>query len=178
MSYRHSRARRDFESQLALATKELAALYKFASKKGCGERLLAAYYVFAYSQLEVFIKTFVEDSIGVLNNGCPAFDKWPDLMLGYHLHKSENLAADYRRFSQDSDEGVILEKVAHTARKIGLWSTGAVKLRVADASDFLEKKISISKKLAAAIQKAGGEADLGIGRKSRKDKRRNDPDVA
>jgi|WetSurMetagenome_2_1015567.scaffolds.fasta_scaffold349141_1 hypothetical protein len=140
MSYRHSRARRDFESQLALATKELAALYKFASKKGCGERLLAAYYVFAYSQLEVFIKTFVEDSIGVLNNGCPAFDKWPDLMLGYHLHKSENLAADYRRFSQDSDEGVILEKVAHTARKIGLWSTGAVKLRVADASDFLEKK--------------------------------------
>lgn len=140
MSYRRSRARCDFESQLALATKELATLYKLAHKKGCDERLLAAYYVFAYSQLEVYIKSIVEDSIDALNNLRLAFDKWPDLMLGYHLHKSENLAAGYRRFSHDADEGAILEKVAQTARKIGAWSTGADGLTAANASDFLEKK--------------------------------------
>jgi hypothetical protein len=140
MSYRRSRARRDFESQLALATKELATLYKFAHKEGCGERLLAAYYVFAYTQLEVFIKSIVEDSIGVLNDVRPAFDKWPDLMLGYHLHKSENLAGDYRRFSHDADESVIMEKVAQAARKIGSWSTGVIALKITNTSDFLDKK--------------------------------------
>lgn len=140
MSYQCTRARRDFESQLAHVSKELATLYKLARKEGCGERLLAAYYVLAYSQIEVYIKSIVEDSIDALNNARPTFDKWPDLMLGYHLHKSENLAAGYRRFSLDDDEGPILEKVAQTARKIGAWSTGTIGLTAADASDFLEKK--------------------------------------
>lgn len=140
MSYRRSRARREFESQLGLAEQELGALYKFAHKQGSGVRLLAAYYVFAYSQLEVYIKGLVEDSLNALNTSGPAFDKWPDLMLGYLLHKSENLAADYRRFSLNEDEGAILEKVAQTARKIASWSTGTATLRAADAADFLEKK--------------------------------------
>jgi hypothetical protein len=121
-------------------TKELATIYKLARKDGCGERLLAAYYVFAYSQLEVYIKTIVEDAIDTLNNTRPTFDKWPDLMLGYQLHKSENLAAGYRRFSHDGDEGLILEQVAKTARKIVAWSTGVVGFTAANASDFLEKK--------------------------------------
>ena len=140
MSYQLTRARRDFESQLVLATKELSTLYKLARKKGYGERLMAAYFVFAYSQLEVYIKSIVEDSIATINIFGPAFEKWPDLMLGYHLHKSENLAADYLRFSHDADEGAVLEKVAQIARKIGSWSTGATGFRVADASNFLEKK--------------------------------------
>ncbi|WP_180721024.1 HEPN domain-containing protein [Paraburkholderia largidicola] len=119
---------------------ELAPLYKFAHKHGGGSRLLAAYYVFAYSQLEVYIKSFVEDSLSALAASSPPFDKWPDLMLGYLLHKSEKLAADYRRYSVDEDEGAILGKVAQAARKIASWSTGVPGLTAADAADFLEKK--------------------------------------
>lgn len=140
MSYRCSRARRAFEAQLHQAMQELAPLYKFALKHGGGSRLLAAYYVFAYSQFEVYIKTFVEDSLNTLNITKPTFDRWPDLMLGYLLHKGENLAADYRRFSVDEDEGAILEKVAKTAKKIASWSVGTAASLEADAADFLEKK--------------------------------------
>jgi hypothetical protein len=140
MSYRCSRARREFETQLDLAVQELAPLYKFAHEKGCGARLLAAYYIFAYSQFEVYIKGIVEDSLNALNTTTPPFDKWPDLMLGYFLHKGERLGADYRRFSVDEDEGAILEKVARAARKIASWSTGAAAPTAANAADFLEKK--------------------------------------
>lgn len=140
MSYRRSRARREFETQLDRAIQELAPLYKFAQKQGGSSRLLAAYYVFAYSQFEVYIKSLVEDSLNVLNTSTPALDKWPDLMLGYLLHKSEKLAADYRRFSVDDDEGAILKKVAQTARKIASWSAGSGGLTAADAADFLDKK--------------------------------------
>lgn len=140
MSYRCSRARREFEAQLRSAMQELAPLYKFAHKQGGGSRLLAAYYVFAYSQLEVYIKSFVEDSLNALNTFNPAFDKWPDLMLGYLLHKGEKLAADYRRYSLDEDERAILEKVAQIAKKIASWSMGTAKITAVDAADFLEKK--------------------------------------
>lgn len=140
MSYRRSRARREFEIQLDQAMKELALLYKFAQKQGGGSRLLAIYYVFAYSQLEVYIRSLVEDSLNVMNTSAPAFDKWPDLMLGYLLHKSEKLAADYRRFSINDDEGAILKQVAQTARKIASWSMGAAEFTAVDAADFLEKK--------------------------------------
>jgi hypothetical protein len=140
MSYRRSRARREFESQMDMAEHELIVLYRFAQQQGSGARLLAAYYVFVYTQLEVYIKGFVEDSLKAVNTSCPAFDVWPDLMLGYHLHKSENLAADYRRFSVDDDEGAILEKVAQIARKIAEWSRGTAPLRADEAADFLEKK--------------------------------------
>lgn len=140
MSYRRSRARREFESQLDVAEQELAALYKVAHKQGSSSRLLAAYYVFAYSQLEVYIKGFVEDSLNAFNISAPGFNKWPDLMLGYLLHKGEHLAADYRRFSLDADEGAILEKVAQVARKIASWSTGSATLGLVDAAEFLEKK--------------------------------------
>src|ERR1022692_1107571 len=103
MSYRCSRARRDFESQLREAKQEVAALYQLANKNGSSARLLAAYYVFAYSQLEVYIKEFVEDCLGALNTFSPKFDKWPDLMLGFLLHRRENLGACYRRFHVDED---------------------------------------------------------------------------
>lgn len=142
MSYRHSRARRSFESQLDQALLELTPLYRIAIKNGGGggARLLAAYYVFAFAQFEVYIKSFVEDSLNAMSVSSPAFDKWPDLMLAYLLHKGENLGAEYRRFGINEDEGAILEKVAQTARKIAAWGDGGVIPTVVDAAAFLEKR--------------------------------------
>ncbi|MGA4045537.1 HEPN domain-containing protein [Ralstonia nicotianae] len=140
MSYRCSRARREFENQLNLADQELAPLYKYVKNKGGAPRLLAAYYVFAFSQLEVYIKNFVEDSLNAFNAAAPSLDKWPDLMLGYLLHKGEKLATDYRRYGYDEDEGAIIKKVACSARTIASWSTGTAGLAAAEAVDFLDKK--------------------------------------
>ena len=142
MTYQRSRARRAFEFQIDQALKELTPLYKFAKKNGGagGTRLLGAYYVFAFSQLEVYIKSFVEDSLTAVNASSPTFDKWPDLMLAYLLHKSENLGADYRKFSTSEDEGAILERVAKTARKIAAWGAGGPITTVVDTAAFLEKK--------------------------------------
>jgi len=141
MSYRCSRARREFESQLAQAVQELGPLYQHAIKcGGGGSRLLAAYYVFAFAQLEVYIKSFVEDSINALSTSSPTFDKWPDLMMGYLLHRSDSLGADYQKFGISEDEGAILEKVAQTARKIAAWSSGGAVPTSLEAADFLEKK--------------------------------------
>ena len=140
MSYHRSKARKEFEEQLKLAVAELSLLYKFAHKKGASSRLLGAYYVFAYSQLEVYIKTFVEDVINTFNQSEVHIDKWPDMMLGYLLHKTENLGADYRRYSLDEDEGAISKKVALAARKIKLWASGEGGFITAESSDFLDKK--------------------------------------
>lgn len=140
MSYQRSRARREFENQLDIAVLELTPLYRLARGSAGGSRILAVYYVFAYSQFEVYLKSFIEDLISTLNTENPSFDKWPDLMLGYLLHKSEALAAGYRRFNHDENEAAILEKLAQTARKIALWSAGAGGVAAADAADFLDKK--------------------------------------
>lgn len=140
MTYRRSRARLEFELQVQHTTVELAPIYKFAQKNGGGARLLAVYYIFAYSQLEIYVKSIVEDALGAFNSTTPEFHKWPDLMLGYLLHKSENLAADYRRFAVDEDEGALLKKVAQAARKVGQWSSGSVRIDFVNPSDFLEKK--------------------------------------
>jgi RiboL-PSP-HEPN len=142
MSYRCSRARREFESQLHQAVHELNPLYKYAIKSGGGggARLLAAYYVFAFAQLEVYIKSFVEDSINAFSTSSPNFDKWPDLMLGYLLHRSDNLGAEYQKFGISEDEGAILAKVAQTARKIAAWGGGGAMPTTVEAAAFLEKK--------------------------------------
>lgn len=140
MSYRRSRARCEFESQLDQAVNELTPLYRFAVSGGSGSRLLAAYYVFAFAQFEVYIKSFVEDSINALSASSPSFDKWPDLMMGYLLHKGANLGANYRKFSTSEDEGAILEQVAQTARKVATWSGGGSMPAIIDAGAFLEKK--------------------------------------
>lgn len=142
MSYRCSRARRAFEAQLDQVLLEIAPLYRVAIKNGGGgaARLLAAYYVFAFAQLEVFIKSFVEDSIAAVSASSPAFANWPDLMLAYLLHKSDNLGAEYKRFGINDDENAILEKVAQTARKIAAWGGGGAIPTAVDAAAFLEKK--------------------------------------
>jgi len=142
MSYRCTRARRTFETQLDQALLEITPLYRIATKNGGGggARLLAAYYVFAFAQLEVYIKSFVEDSITAVSVSSPALDKWPDLMLAYLLHKGENLGAEYRRFGINDDEGAILDKVAQTARKIAAWGAGGESPTAVDASAFLDKK--------------------------------------
>jgi hypothetical protein len=140
MSYKTSRARREFEAQLDSAIRELIPLYKIAQRHSGSSRLLAAYYIFAYSQLEVYIGSLVEDCLNVLNSSAPAFDKLPDLMLGYLVHKSEDLATEYGRFNVNGDEGAILKKVSQTARKIASWSSGASAVTAALATDFLDKK--------------------------------------
>lgn len=139
MSYHRSRARKEFEDQLALAIREITPLHKLATSNGSGPRLLAVYYVFAFSQLEVYIKTFVEDSVCTLNDAAPPIALLPDSMLGYLLHRGQNLAADYRRFGAQEDERFILEKVARAARKIVEWNAVG-KVNIANAAEFLEKK--------------------------------------
>jgi hypothetical protein len=142
MSYRRTRARREFEKQLDDALRELRPLYNYAVKGGggAGARLLAAYYVFAFAQLEVYIKSFVEDSLSAFSTASPSFDKWPDTMMAYLLHKSENLGGEYRRFGIEDDEGAILTKVAQTARKVAIWGGGGTSPISLQAHAFLEKK--------------------------------------
>lgn len=83
MSYRRSRARRTFETQLSQARVELIPLHRLAIKNGGGgeARLLAAYFVFSFAQLEVYIKNLVEDSLATVATSGASFDKWPDLMM-------------------------------------------------------------------------------------------------
>jgi hypothetical protein len=126
--------------QIAMGVRELLPLYAIARKQGGGPRLLAAYYIFAYSQFEVYIKTVVEDSLAALTASPPPIDRWPDLMLGYLLHKTENLASNYRRYSIDEDETAIMKKVAETARKIVEWGSGSSVITAPSSSDFLDKK--------------------------------------
>lgn len=142
MSYRRTRARREFESQLDQVLLELPALYRAAASSGggAGSRLLAAYYVFAFAQLEVYIRSFVEDSLSAISASSPSFDRWPDQMMAYLLHKGEKLGAEYRKFGINEDEGAILLKLAATARKIAAWGNGGVFPAPLDASEFLEKK--------------------------------------
>ncbi|MGA9655526.1 MAG: HEPN domain-containing protein [Polyangia bacterium] len=122
------------------ALQKLGPLYKFAKDHGHGSRLLAAYYVLAYSQLEAYIKRLVEDSLNTLNKSTVALDKWPDPILGYLLHRTEKLADDYRHYSHSEDESAIIDRVAKTARKIAAWSAGRSVLPQAEATHFLERK--------------------------------------
>jgi hypothetical protein len=142
MTYHRTRARREFEIQVDDAVRELRNLHNHALKAGgsAGSRLLAAYYVFAFAQFEVYIKSLVEDSLNAIISSSPPFDKWPDMMMAYLLHKSENLGAEYRRFGIDDDEGAILSKVAETARKVAVWGEGGRAPTAVQAGAFLEKK--------------------------------------
>jgi hypothetical protein len=141
MSYRRSRARQTFELQIDQALQELAPLYKLSQKgPGGGPRLLAAYYVFAFAQLEVYVRSFVEDSLAAVQSANPTFEKWPDLMLAYLLHKGFDLGSEYRKFGIGEDEGAILAKVAETARKVAAWGTGDAAPAIVNPAAFLEKK--------------------------------------
>jgi hypothetical protein len=159
MTYMRSRARIEFETKLTHTTIELVPLYKHAQAHGGGSRLLAAYYVLAYAELEVYLRTLVEDSLVALSSSSPSLDRIPDSMLGYLLHKSEKLAANYRRFSVDDDEGAVLKKVAQTAKKIASWSNGSAILTSADANEFLDKKAYPSpKNLPQLFRRLGVES--------------------
>jgi len=110
-----------------------------AGTSGGASRLLGAYYVFAFGQLEAYIKTIVEDILGAISGSTPAFDKWPDLLLGYFLHKGEDLGNAYRKFGHNEDEGAILEFVARSARKVVEWESGGTMPGLQPAA-FLDKK--------------------------------------
>lgn len=142
MTYKCTRARKTFETQIEQALKELVPLYKIAIRAsgGGGPRLLAAYYVFAFAQLEVYVKSFVEDSVSAVKAASPTFNKWPDLMMAYLLHKNEELGAGYRKYGINEDEAAILQKVAETARKVAEWGNGTYPFKAIDASDYLDRK--------------------------------------
>lgn len=140
MTYHSTRARREFDEQIRRSLSELLPLYKLAQSNGCSSRVLAAYYIFAYSQLEVYIKSLVEDSIAAFNIASPRFEHWPDLMLGYLLHQGEALGVEYRRYHNEQDEAAVLRKLAKTARKIAHWSGGRQSIEAARAAEFLSTK--------------------------------------
>jgi hypothetical protein len=142
MSYRRSRARRTFEAQLDLTMAELMPLHRLAVKKGGGSasRLLGAYYVLAFAQLEVYVGSLVEDSLAAITTAQPAFSKWPDLMMAYLLHRGEDLAGHYRAFSIKEDEGTLLTAIAGTARKLATWSDGGAPPAAIDPAVFLDRK--------------------------------------
>lgn len=140
MTYKRSRARREFESQIQLTRSELASLHRGAQSAGAsGSRLLGAYYVFAFAQLEVYVRTLVEDSVQALYSTTPIPSRLPDLMVGYLLHKGEELGAEYRRYYTSEDEGALLDRVASTVRRAAAWEAGGPAI-VLDAAAFLDKK--------------------------------------
>lgn len=140
MSYRRSRARREFESRIQQTRLELADLHRRAVAAGAsGSRLLGAYYVFAFAQLEVYVRTLVEDSIQALYATSPTPSRLPDLMIGYLLHKGGELGAEYRRFSTNEDEGALLDRVASSVRRTTAWEAGGPAITL-DAAAFLDKK--------------------------------------
>jgi hypothetical protein len=125
---------------MRLTRSELSTLHRRALKAGVdSSRLLGVYYVFAFAQLEVYVRTIVEDSIQALYSTSPTPDVLPDLMLGYLLHKGEGIGAEYRKFSTSEDEGALLEAVARAIRKATAWGGGGPGV-VLGASAFLEKK--------------------------------------
>jgi hypothetical protein len=142
MSYRMSRARRTFEKQVALTLAELTPLHRVALKNGAGSasRLLGAYYVLVFAQLEVYVGSLVEDSLAAISTAQPSFDKWPDLMMAYLLHRGEDLAGHYRTFSLKEDEAALLNAVAGTARKVATWSSGGTAPVAIDSNVFLDRK--------------------------------------
>lgn len=142
MTYRRSRARCAFELQLDQSMKELRPLYRFAQGAGGtgATRLLGAYYVFAFAQLEIYVKSFVEDLLSTVDASTPPFEKWPDLMLGYFLHKTQSLGSDYRRFATSEDEGALLDQISKVARGLAAWSGGGGVPAPVQSVEFLEKK--------------------------------------
>lgn len=142
MSYQRSRARRTFEAQVGQALTEVVPLYRVASRAGSGggARLLAAYYVFVFAQLEAYIKSLVEDTLTTMAKTNPGLGQWPDLMLAYVVHKSEGLQGHYRRFGITEDESALLDSIAVTTRKLALWGqTGTIASQLT-AGAFLERK--------------------------------------
>lgn len=142
MSYRRSRARRAFEAQLDLTVSELMPLYRLALRNGGGSasRLLGAYYVLAFAQLEVYVGSLVEDSLAAIVTTKPAFGNWPDLMMAYLLHRGEDLGGHYRTFNIKEDEGALLTAIAGTARKLATWSGGGAPPAEIDPTMFLDRK--------------------------------------
>lgn len=142
MTYKRSRARQFFEIQIQLSIKELRPLYRFAQKTdgGGATRLLAAYYVFAFAQLEVYVKSLVEDVLSKVETSKPPFAKWPSLMLAYFLHKNQHLGAEYRKFGTNDDEGALLASVSTVARNLASWSGGGPIPVAVESALFLDKK--------------------------------------
>lgn len=140
MTYMLSKARREFETQIRLNRAEVERLHAQARAMGLsGSRLLGAYYVFAFAQLEVYVRTIVDDTIQTISSAALKPSSLPDLMVGYVLHKGDKLGDEYRKFSNAEDEGPLLERVAATAKRVVAWEAGGPPIGL-NSANFLEKK--------------------------------------
>lgn len=140
MSYMPSRCRNEFYTQVSDSLRELGYLYPVAQARGSGSRLLAVYYSFVFSQLEVYIKSLVGDSLRLVSSVSPLASKWPEAMLAYHLHKQHRLAEEYRNFSTNGDEVGLLQGIARISKEIENWSTGRSNPAITNVDSFLESR--------------------------------------
>lgn len=141
MRYRVTRARREFEFQITGAIKELRPLCAYQKKNGRhGARLLAVYYVFSFSQLELYVKNVVEDAMKAFGVASPTMEKWPDSMLAFMIHRKLDLRGQYKKFSTSEDEAAVLSAVAKIARTLVSWGVGAGSPSILHSKDVLEKR--------------------------------------
>jgi hypothetical protein len=138
MSYTPSRCRNEFNTQVSGSLRELAYLYPFAQAHGSGSRLLALYYSFVFSQLEVYIKSLVGDSLRLVSSVSPPASLWPEMMLAYHLHKQHQLAEEYRKFSAAGDEVSLLRGITRISKEIQNWTSGTSNPAIVNVDSYLE----------------------------------------
>jgi hypothetical protein len=138
MSYIPSRCRNEFNTQVSGSLRELGYLYPFAQAHGSGSRLLALYYSFVFSQLEVYIKSLVGDSLRLVSSVSPPASQWPEMMLAYHLHKHYQLADEYRKFSAAGDEVNLLRGIGRISQEIQNWASGASNPAIINVDSYLE----------------------------------------
>ena len=139
MRYTPSRCRNEFFTQVGGSLRELVDLYPQAQARGSGSRLLALYHSFVFSQLEVYIKSMIGDSLRLVSSIGPAAGQWPEQMLAYHLHKQHQLAEEYRKFSANGgDEVRLLEVVGRISKEIENWTNGTSKPVIVNVDGYLE----------------------------------------
>lgn len=160
MSYRVSRARKSFELQLQQANQEISTILPYTSKAGHTSKVLAAFYILIYSQLEVYIKNSIEDCIDTINKLQPPIDSWPESMLGFLLHTTEQVGDTYTKYSQNSNEGAVIEKLGFVAKSIRSWGNQLHTNSRLNSGSILNKKKYPSPKNLPGLYKRIGINDI------------------
>jgi hypothetical protein len=60
-------------------------------------------------------------------------------MVGYLIHRCDEVGAEYRKFATSEDEAALLGKVGSSARKVVAWNSGGPGITL-DSAAFLDKK--------------------------------------
>jgi len=143
MSYKHSKARRAFDSAVKNAVGEALTIQRFpqvrAATSSSSSRLLGAYYVLVFAQLETYIGDIIEDSVTAMNLYSNNPRVWPESMLGYAIHQGSDIRQQYRSFAFTEDEGAIINLLGQVAQKL-ISSNPSSPSVLLDAAHILEKK--------------------------------------